>query len=390
MDEDVLVDNSLAVEYSYMSNPDGTIRWIYPKQLKKPSFLNFYSTASLRAKVLSAIIKLAFFTKQSHRVKSGDLNLDIAENSRLGKVLNEYAHTGFSIFTGTAGENRKAVIEIHDEKQIFVFVKIALTEAAKALVKNEAMCLEYLNTFEFNTMVVPKLLSNNEIDTIGLSNIKPKSFHQDSSLTNEHVHALSELYGTSNRQMKWTDLTTLNESKHKIKNLLNDFEEVNDLGMNRVQDLANKILLLINMIEEKDDELSVAMSHGDFTPWNMYSSNNVLHLFDWELSQNNMPIMFDLFHFILQSETMINKSSYQKTKQKIIQVLRSTNIKSLIRTYSIDINKHYIFYLIYNISYYLSKYIYQKDLHIQATWLLEVWEDAIEDILLKKGRLFND
>ena len=29
--------------FYFIPNPDSTIRWIYPKSLKKPSFLSFYS-----------------------------------------------------------------------------------------------------------------------------------------------------------------------------------------------------------------------------------------------------------------------------------------------------------------------------------------------------------
>lgn len=385
MGEDVLAGNSSAVEFLYILNPDGTIRWIYPKQFKKPYFLSFYSTSSFRAKVLSSIIKLAFFTKQSHRVKSGDLKLNISKGSRLGKVLNEYSYTGFSIFTGTAGENRKAVIELHNDKQPFMFVKIALTDAARMLVSNEAKYLEYLNTFEFSSMVVPKLLNNNEQDTIGLSNIKPQSFKQNHSLSDLHVKALSELYSKSTMQIKWTDLNVLYESRNKAKMLLDDYEVVNDLKKSIVQGLVNKILLLMNMLEEKDDEVTVAISHGDFAPWNMYSSNNILYLFDWELSQNNMPLFFDLFHFVFQSGVMIKHAKYTEIFNELNNLMKMQNMQSLIDNYNVDFNKNYMFYLAYNVTYYLNKYIKQKDLHQQSFWLIDVWEKAINDLLQNKG-----
>lgn len=390
MGEDVFVGGSLTVEYAYISNPDGTIRWLYPKQLKEPYFLNFYSTTSFRAKVLSIIIKVAFFTKQSHCVKSGDLKFNISESSRLGKVLNEYTHTGFSIFTGTAGENRKAIIEIHNETQLYVFIKIALTKAAKVLINNEATCLKYLNTFEFNKIIVPELLSNNEKDTIGLSNIKPNRFQQKSRLSDVHVKALSELYSKSTAQIKWIDLSVLHESKNKTKMLLEDYEVVNDLGKSRVQGLVNKILLLINMLEEKDDGVTVAISHGDFTPWNMYISNDVLHLFDWELSQDDMPLMFDLFHFVFQSEVMIKQRKYTEIFNELNKLIKMKNTQNLIDSYNVDFNKNYMFYIIYNVTYYLTKYIQQKDLHEQVFWLLDVWEEAINDMIKKKGVVLNE
>lgn len=378
------------VEFSYISNPDGTIRWLYPKKLKYPSFLSFYSTSSFRAKMLSYIIRLAFFTKQSHLVKSGDLNVDISENSRLGKILKEYSYTGFSVFTGTIGENRKAVIEVHEKQQPLAFIKIALTEAAKLLVENEARCLEHINTYEFNSMVVPKILSNNKQHTIAISNIKPQKFQQKSKLTELHVNALSELYIKSNSQIKWIELASLHESKELAENLLNDFKIPNELHKSRIQNIAKKIILLINMLEENEDEVTVAISHGDFTPWNMYSSKNVLHLFDWELSEDNTPLMFDFFHFIFQSEVMVKHSTYNGIYSECERFLKTNNVLKLSSDFNIDINKNYIFYLVCNISYYLSKYIKQKELHQQVFWLIDVWEDAVNDVINKKGVVFEN
>jgi hypothetical protein len=389
MGEDVFTDAKAMEAYAYMSNPDGTMRWVYSQQLKKPTFLNFYSTASLRAKMLSTLIRLAFFVKQSQRVASGNLKLNISKNSRLAKVLDVYPHEGFSIFTGTVGENRKVVIELHDKKEIFVFAKIALTEAAKILVHNEAKCLTYLNTLTLHTMTVPKLLSYNEVDTIGLSNIKPKNFHQDTTLTILHVTALSELYASSHREEKWNELKALDESKQKLTMLLDDFEEVNDLGKHRIQALANKIVLLMNILEENNDDVTVAMSHGDFTPWNMYSSNSVLHLFDWELSQDAMPLMFDLFHFVFQSEIMIKKTTYTEISDVLDKLVGMESTQKLMRDYSVDANKNYIFYLISNVTYYLNKYSKQKDLHEQVFWLIDVWENAIDDSIKKQGIIFK-
>ena len=377
-------------EFSYILNPDDTIRWLYPKNIKRAYFLNFYSTASFRAKILSYVIKLAFFTKQSSRVKSGDITLSISETSPIAKILEGVPYSGYSIFTGTRGENRKAIIEIHDKWRVRLFVKIALTKTAKALVVNEVEKLSYLNKLSFKKMIVPEVLSSDKsMGILSLSNIKPQWYSQRSGITKLHVQAISELYLISHTKKKWGDLYSLQESKSKLKELLNGFDEVNNLNRGRVQGLANKILSLIDIIDKQDAEVTVAIAHGDFTPWNMYCSKNVLYVFDWELSQDNMPLIFDLIHFVFQSNILIKRSCYAKIDQALKKLLKINESQNLIDKFNIDFNKNYLFYLIYNIAYYLDKYIRQKQLHEQAFWLIDVWEDAVDDALKKQGILFN-
>ena len=388
MGNNAFVRKNESKKFSYISNTDGTIRWLYPSDLKRPTFLNFYSTSSLRAKILSSMIKLAFFAGQRKRIESGELELSIDVDSRLGKVLKAYPNACFSIFTGTVGENRKAVIELHNKERVIAFVKIALTEAAKVLVDNEMHTLKKLSQYRFDRVVVPEILYQNYVDTIGLSNIKPKTFTQAPRLMELHVEALHELYEKTHENVKWSDLDVLQECKKNIEILLADFEVFNDLKKNRIHDLAGKLLKLLDMIEKDEEVTTVALSHGDFTPWNMYV-NEKLYLFDWELSQDNMPLLFDLFHFVFQSEVMIKHTTYNNLVNELKRIVGMKNIQKLFESFQIDVNNNYLFYLSYNISYYLNKYIRQEQLHDQVFWLINIWEDAVNDLISKQGILFE-
>lgn len=44
-------------------------------------------------------------------------------------------------------------------------------------------------------------------------------------------------------------------------------------------------------------ELTLALSQGDFVPWNMRAGKNGLFVFDWEHSEHGYPNWFDLAHF---------------------------------------------------------------------------------------------
>lgn len=375
--------------FSYISNPDGTLRWVYPKNLKHPLFLNFYSTASLRSKVFSQLIKLAFYFKQSHRVKFGDLNINITEDSRLDKILKRYDHTGFSIFTGTIGKNRKVLVEIHKNNQTVLFAKIALEKESKVLVDNEIKQLKTLSKYNFKNLVVPEVLNSLETGIVEITNIKPASYKQYTNLTKLHITALTEMYEHSYVQIAIKEISCLKISKQNIEHLLSDYPQINSLDKKRVQQLSQSILLLVELVETKDEALPLSLSHGDFTPWNMYISKDVLYLFDWELGQSDIPMMFDLVHFIFQSEIMIKRSSYTKIKSVLQKILKMTATDELINKYKIDVNKHYILYLIYTVSYYLNKYTQQEILHDQVFWLVEIWEEAVADLHDNKGVVFH-
>ena len=385
-----LISDQASIEFSYISNPDGTIRWLFPKSLRTPMFLNFYSTSSIRAKILSFFIKSTYFFRISGLVNSSELRIKIQKESVLDKILTKYEYDSYSIFTGTIGDNRKAIVELHKNKKSFVFIKIPITESSKELVKNEIETLNLLQSFEFNKMIVPKLLDRNENSISELENIKPKRYKQNTELNSLHIDALNELYANTYKSLAWKELGGLQFAKDNIESLIKKDGIGNTLFEREARVLSQKNLLLIEFIEESDKFVTTSISHGDFTPWNMYLSKEKLHLFDWELSENEMPLMYDLFHYVFQANIMIRHRSYQEIHDALQNVLKMKNIQLMLKKYDIDFNKNYTFYLVYTISYYLNKYANQNKLHDQVFWMLKVWDAAISDLLNKKGIVFNE
>jgi len=49
-------------------------------------------------------------------------------------------------------------------------------------------------------------------------------------------------------------------------------------------------------------ELSYGRWHGDWAPWNMGPSRTRVQLWDWERSQTDVPLGFDIAHFVLQKQ----------------------------------------------------------------------------------------
>ena len=384
------INSSDSKEYWFINNPDDTVRWLFPRDLKTPTFLNFYNISNLRARVFALVIKLLFFFRLSKLVKSGSVFLSIEKDSILKMIVGKNKTDNYSIFTGTKGENRKAIIELNVNKKTTLFIKVALTKSSKILVTNEIEKLEFLKKYSLKNLAVPKVLSSNkEQGVIEITNIKPIISKQLLELNNLHFVSLNEIAKLVEIEIKWNEFKMINDCKQSIITLKNQSFCNNGLNKNRILDLGDKVLKVILKLEI-DKKVRLGLSHGDFTPWNMYfSKDNKIHLFDWELSEFEMPLLFDAFHYVFQSSIMINRLSYKELMIHVKKSLNEKDCRLMITEYNIDINKNYAFYLIYTISYYLKKYTVQEELHQQVFWMLNIWEEAIDDVLKSKGQIFK-
>lgn len=368
--------------FYFIPNPDGTIRWIYPKSSKKPSFLAFYSTSSTRAKILASIFRLSFYFRLNKRIE-----IEVFKNSIIDKIIKQYKDFNYSIFTGTVGVNRKAIIELNQNNSTKYFVKVALTEQSKDLINNEKTILNKLNKYQYQNLTIPKIIESDE-DYITIDNIAPKNQNQSSTLNEIHLNALDEIYS------KTIDTKSIQDSTY-FEVIKENIDKINNTSLNKNFD-KNKIEILIKNMKiifqslNTEKEISFAYGHNDFTPWNMFTENNHLYLFDWELAKNDIVLLYDFFHFIFQSQILINRSNY-KTIYTVIEAHIKSNLKlkDIIQKYDIDINENYKLYLLYTISYYLDKFNNQEFFYKQIHWIINIWNESLKDLVDKKGQTFE-
>ena len=368
--------------FYFIPNPDSTIRWIYPKSSKKPSFLAFYSTSSTRAKILASIFRLSFYFRLNKRIE-----IEVFKNSIIDKIIKQYKDFNYSIFTGTVGVNRKAIIELNQNNSTKYFVKIALTEQSKNLINNEKAVLNELNKYQYQNLTIPKIIESDE-DYITIDNIAPKNQNQSSTLNEIHLNALDEIYSKTIDTKSIQDSTYFEVIKENIAVLSNRSLNKN-FNKNKIENLIKNMKTILESLNT-EKEISFAYGHNDFTPWNMFVENNHLYLFDWELAKNDIVLLYDFFHFIFQSQILISKSDYKSIYEVIVTLIKNNSrLKDIVQKYNIDINENYKLYLLYTVSYYLDKYNNQEKLHDQVFWLIDVWFDAFNDLVDKKGQTFE-
>jgi len=377
------------LDYTYITNRDQTVRWMYPANLSVPTFLNFYNSSSLRAKIFTIGVKLLFKFRLANLVGKNKVCLSVQKNSLLQRILERYPDYHHSIFTGTVGKNRKIIVELGKRYKSLVFVKVAISKTSAALIHNEFLALSKLETENFTTIRIPEILGYSEWEFLELSNVKPKNSKQPAKLLNMQVLALAQLNSINHIHVKWANMS----EKHKIERLINKIREKkkvdNGLDEDKVNSYMEKLALLSAMFND-ETSFSCGFCHGDFTPWNMYLTDTTLHIYDWELSHNALPILFDLFHYIFQSEILINHSDYSRVKNEIERVLKLSSTRALIEKFNVDVGMSFVFYVLYISSYYVDLYSDQKELHQQAFWLFDVWNDAAMDVLsMNNGNVFD-
>ena len=362
------------IKHHFINNPNGTIRWIFPSTNQSAVFLSLYNNSGWKAKLYKSVMKIATSLGIEKYFSQGYFTFEKMTTEMYDFLPNQY-HDDYAIFTGTAGENRKAIVAIAANNYVNSFVKIPLTEKAKHLVKNEKRQLEYIKQIDLRKMGTPKCTGS--VEQLQLTNIKPIRTVKQSSLSNHHLAGIAEFYSKTVQHTSLQSTIAWSEIQGNMQMLNNEFELKNNLDKNKLTKIIHQLNLLVDRIGA-ESAMPVGLAHGDFTPWNMYLTDEKIYVYDWEMSRRDMPLLFDIFHYIFQSNILIKQGDLESIKKEIEIVRQNEIVQDMVTANSIDWSLHYAFYLSYVASYYLPLYIYQQDLHMQAHWLVDVWAEALD------------
>lgn len=355
-------DNN-ANEYNILiiQNNDGSIRWAWPNYVKKPLFLKFYNVDSFKSKLFSLGIKIIFLLNLQERLFKNKTYYITKNNNQVA----DYDLKGnWVLFSGTVGPNQKGLL--YDESQ--GFIKIALNKNSEQLLNTEANTINRLYSANLETINIPRVNIKSK-QTIQLNDISENGIRSN-KITKNHINALIELNEISGFRMPLGENEQWINIKNDIAELLNNTDDRMPKGMIR------KLDKLIKSINETT-EIQVSLSHGDFTPWNMFIANNKLNIYDWELANPFRPLGFDLFHFIIQQGVLVEQKNWKQIKSEIEKQINCEAFSQLSKFKNENIQEYLKLYLIFNTAYYLKLYTNQPVWHTQVNWLLNVWNDAL-------------
>lgn len=340
------------IELLSINNPDGTIRWIWNAQNKTPIFLKFYNVSTKRSFLFATLIKLIFIFKLQRLFFKKSAYFFSKQNQPVFDCQSDWA-----LFMGTVGLNNKAILYANQS-----FYKIATTRNAQELIQNEHSILQQMNAAisSFNT---PQSMYISEY-VIQLSDISDKG-KRSSILSANHYAALQEMSSFHDQNITIADWKF-------FQNLKQEFSHIKDERL--PNNMLRKMQYLLGQINESDS-LSIGLSQGDFTQWNMFETTHKLSIYDWELASMEKPKGYDYFHFIIQTEVLVNHSNWKKIYAQITKQCPSDS--SLFGGDTNELNQYLKYYLLVNGMQYLKVYAEQKEWHIQIEWLLSVWNEAL-------------
>lgn len=359
-----------SVSFQYINNPDGTIRWIFPKGLTKPTYLSFYNATGIKARFLRVVLTWLHRLRCHHWIVSGEFTLYFSKPLAL-QWEDTFDH--YTIFTGTTGPNRKVLIELNKGGKTISFVKVPISDASAALIQNEKSVLQQLRSFDLKKWQLPNAEPHPQYGIF--SNLKNKHSVTSNEFTPIHADTLVELYQVSASKQE------LRTVKKVIKDKLDGL--VADIRFPKCESVIQLMYQLLETIPAAGTFMT-SLAHKDFTPWNGYVNGSQLSVYDWELAEHHMPVLYDLFHFLFQSGVLIKHQSFPEIHDALIEVLEMDTVKQYIREHEIDVTLHLKLYLLINTCYYLDLYRRQSHLHVQAGWLVECWHVALENLMARK------
>ena len=347
--------NCIEISTYYINNPDKTIRWIWNSGAKEPLFLKFYNTGSLKAELFSFAVQIIFLLKLQRlffNKKNFYLKSRVTPQVKL--------QSDWALFTGTIGINNKAIL--YNEGH---FYKIAMTDQAEKIIKNEFEMIGKLNPKKYSIPSVQKI--SNSI--LKLSDVSAFG-KRETTISSAHIVALEEMGSINRTVISITDWTYFQDLKRQ-------FYENEDQRI--PTNLKRKIRWILESLPE-NEMIELGLSHGDFTPWNSLVNPKELAIYDWELASTNKPKAFDYFHFVIQNGILVKHNSWEKIEH---QIFSNPMIDSYFK--GLEAKKYLKYYLLINTLHHLQIYAQQENWHEQINWLLQTWSDAINEFVPEKN-----
>lgn len=216
----------------------------------------------------------------------------------VGQLTGEW-NPVFALSLGRRLAVRKLTVQVmRPDGEILGYMKLPLTAAAVERVRHEASVLQRLWDFPALRSHIPRLLHSGSWNKTYLLFQSPVLGQLGpTNLTKAHEDFLQTLWRVNRTERSGQSLVeAIGEKWEKV---------VVSLGP-KWKDLGQEVLRR-SALELNGQTVSCAIGHGDFAPWNTRVYQERLLLFDWESAQWEVPLLWDIFHFKLQTAVSLRK-----------------------------------------------------------------------------------
>ncbi len=262
------------------------------------SSLSLYTPNRLVAKAIYKILPpwflLLIFRRLANRVYS------IGKSLMDDKIRNIFPGvSAISICTGAPGPHRKPLVQaLNYAGKVLGYIKIGWNDETKGLLAREEEALSLVRSLNLTTAYIPVIRDKGEVQE-GVNFLALDSLDRP----------LCTSYRIDKPQLAFLQEMLEKTGKHEIFGKSTFFNQL----MQRVSYLDGKIpyywQLRCNRILNalKDKQIPVCYAHGDFTPWNVFRTNDgKIMVLDWEYSRESTAFL-DFFHYIIQTQVFSHK-----------------------------------------------------------------------------------
>jgi thiamine kinase-like enzyme len=338
----------------------GAERWILEATQRLPWHLKTWPRAGLRAQLIyrAAWTFGAFGIHLPSRVEY----LAEAPDSPYAQLRAEFNRLG--VFLGTSGPNRKIVVYAARPGRS-VFVKIPLGSSSATLIAREAAALEDLAQDPHLGPLVPRAyriaghLALDNIETAGTR-------HAALDLAElVRIHHLLERRSATLRPLS----TLRRDWQVSPKGIPVAHDSQISATIDGTRRAANAFLDTL----PQNAAVPCYMAHGDFTRWNVLRARDgSARIIDWEL-YGLKPRWFDLVHYVVSHDVLVARVPASRIVSHLGRVAQEIGIEATGKGWWRQVG----LYLACQGLNYCGIYERQADLHEQAIWQLEAWEEIL-------------
>jgi hypothetical protein len=366
---------------SIVNNKDGSPRWIYPSNLRKPRFLAFNNFNGWKASLYKFLVKTAFVLQMPALVRNGRLVVHYKQGLYVETLLKPSTSSirDYAILAGIAGSTRKAVVAEGQGNRVGSFLKIALNKSSAENIDNEYKSLCLLDHIPFKSTVVPKVWKINE-QVIRVSNEQPITARKQPKFGQSHCRFLRALYDASFERQHYRQMEITRETRERLVRLASN-PKLREKGGAR--DLFNKLEILERQLQVLNPMVATSVCHGDFTPRTVRTRGGSLFVCGWELSRQTMPVLFDLFHYVIQEKAFAGNGAGKGLQERMDVLLDSPIPAWFLREKGLDPALYLRLYLLHHSACYLEAYLTRGVLHQKGYRLFSVWSDLLGKVAVE-------
>ena len=313
--------NSGGERYVFLPLPSPRAgRWWVPVKDSRvvPNALSSYTPYSLAGRLAKAATETLLQMPGAARLFPGRSVVVLDTPSPVLDVLRQVyqrQELTFSFSVGSPGRFQRLIVQVMGSTgTVLGYLKLPLTEDAERRIRNEARTL--LSLPGGLARHVPDVLFSSEVNGSSTLLLRPGPFKRGPrTLSCMHMDFLRKVHRIEHRE---EDGETFVE---RIKRRASTSVLLTTEPWRAAVDWATRRLT--------GKRVAVSRVHGDFAPWNTRITQEGLFAFDWDRSEEGLPMVWDVLHFQTQVSSLLGskwkperlQAFYPETSQEVLEGL---------------------------------------------------------------------